>query len=186
MKNKTGNVDLVFGLLGQRLDDYEESTEAILAAMSGVIDGIKLHAMEEDLLNDNIELTIMMVSAETDGYITMVGALKPLIGTTVMAPSGEQFIVETEDDRLEYAKVIHINLSLDVIEANSAEYTVTYIRESTKEFDESLSDLLEHTATYVTGDMNVDLNALTEDQKLDDEILEKILEGATNPSGMFN
>lgn len=190
------NIDRLISLIALREKTYEENNAIIFNSISGVIRGIALYAIEEGILDESeAALEMMGVSYDADdSLVIMTGIIKPNIGTTVMSSIGEWFNVATELDQDKYSKIVRIMATPDIIDINDADETIEYIRRTNRELAESIAnddnasdELREFAAAHADSDTYVaDTLDISADDRDDDEILAKILEGATNPSGIFN
>ena len=177
-------------MFDKRKAAYEKQTSAIIASIDGVIDGIKIYATNEGLLEDGNSLEILATSVDAETkFVFIVGALMPDIGTTVMGPSGEVYEVESAIEQALYAKTLQINIHPDIIELNDPAETVAYIELANANMQKLQDDMAaleaEHDAPQF-ADFDSTTPVLSDADKKNEEKLRKILEGATNPSGLFN
>ena len=171
-------------LFDARLSAYEKHTDKIIAEMDGIVAGIKKYIIDEDMFTDTDELEIIATTLSPEnGSVFIVAAIKPMCGTIVTLSTGETLEINDEDDRAAAARMLQINVDAQTIDANDEFVTETYIRtvnEASKKAAEAIEKVLLDTSD---DGWNCDLS---EADKRDEEKLQKMLEGATNPSGMFN
>jgi len=188
-------------LFDKRKSTYEKQTSTILASIDGVIDGIKLYASNEGLMGDDTYFEVLVSSIDPDTkFVFIVGAIMPEIGSTVSAIDGDPVVIEDANHQQLFAKTLQVNISDEIIELNDPDATCEYIKVATENmeklqkslaeieaiFDPDDSDGIEDYNIPKFADFNSESPVLTDDDKEDDEVLRKILEGATNKSGLFN
>ena len=175
-------------LFTKRTAQYEKATESILSSIDGVIKGIRLYAIDQCLLNPDNELIMMAANLDSEtGYIFLAGYFKPNVGTSITLDTGEVIEIETEEDQSIYGKLLRISISPDLIEQNDPAYTCEFILASQAKLQGLMEALTSEEAQDVLAVLDDEVpTTLSESDKKNDAKLAKILEGATNPSGMFN
>lgn len=180
-------------LFDKRKATYEKQTAAIILSIDGVIDGLKLYASSEGLLTEDNSLEILATSVDAETkFVYIVGALQPNIGASVVGLDGEIIAIETEQDQALFAKTIQINIAPDIIEANDPDITLEYIELANANMNklrqemEALEDAEIADDAPSFADFAETTPVLSEQDKKNDELMRKILEGAENPSGLFN
>ena len=209
---KVINESSLLQLFEERGELYDEFTDNIVAELYESLIGIDRYAIEDGMLDaDDATIDVLAINYDSDDeMVTIVSLIKPNIGVTVMSDTGELFEVTDDEDRTQFSKMMRVNLPFTIVEHNDADLVFKFIEstvaqesitdqdefEAMRDFVENVSDeddyeTLKGKAKAVIHSLDEkrktsSVDNLSESDKKDDELLQKILNGATNPSGFFN
>jgi len=182
-------------LFDKRKATYEKHTSDILASIDGVIEGIKLYASAEGLLEDDMYFEVLASSIDPETkFVFIVGAILPEIGSTIVTAEGEDITINDAVDQGLHSRTLQVNISDVIIAENDPVTTCDYIDVATANMRALEQQLADIDSMFDGADDDVpefaDFDStspvLSESDKANDEKLRKILEGATNKSGLFN
>lgn len=166
----------ILQLFKERDDAFKKATDELIALMPNVTTGIvqALHLENEHINKRLIWEAATLISSNDpnvdEKFVLLVGMIKHSIGDQIVLPSGQQ--VEVDKDNAEYfQRVLHIGVSMSLVQEGSVEDVVTFINNT---IDEEQNEDEPQTPTDLADGADFDLDGLTEEQKLAFHLFDKV------------
>lgn len=185
-------------ILAERSETYERLTLEATNEIKPIIEGIKEFIMMEELAPPHYELqltTMGLLSEVKDdansGALMIRGLAVPPIGDKVPLATGEVYEVTSEMEQQVLGRAVQVLIQTQILKENDKKKTIDYLFEQTAKQKKMLEEaeqkaLAEKENIGFEGLGDIPPLDITEKDKNDEDKLMKILEGATNKSGLLN
>jgi len=166
-------------LMNRRTKSYADYTKKIFDSIDNVIIGIRKFAHANGMYDAHEETMefVALMDEELSGFTFLTGFIKPNMGTTVTSVYGEKTKIDSEETQNNMSKMLRIGLPTEIVCSNDETQAMEFLTNWAAEQEEAEAQAVADSMS--SGD-------LSDEDRKNKEVLDKILDQAVNKTGHLN